>query len=212
MQVIPVSNTAQDLCDKLASVAETNFFDTVEMMEGSSTTVECKKNGTTIFKIEINGVVTCTFPNGASYPFPRSTSSHDYIDLIVATNKAIYMKNYLGNGAFVVIAKDKDGDLAAVTCVYNGNIVGINGDPKTSPISIFKENGSVIVRNYALNNDNSTKKSFFIPLLVEDDLFIDGVYIALIRPYPYEPGYIPFTIGSTGYVGFGGTSLITEST
>lgn len=211
MQVIAVGSTAQDLCTKLASVAEQGFFDSVEMATGSSITVECKKNGTALFKIEINGVVTCIFPNGARYPFPRSTSSNDYIDLIVATNKAIYMKNYLGNGAFVVIAKDKDGDLAVVTCVYNGNIVGIDGDPKTSPISIFKESGSVIVRNYALNNDNSTKKSFFIPLLVEDDSFVDGVYIALIRPYPYEPGYMPFTIGSTEYVGFGGTSLIAEA-
>ena len=212
MQVIPVSNTAQDLCDKLASVAETNFFDTVEMMEGSSTTVECKKNGTALLKIEINTVVTCTFPNGASYPFPRSTTySNDHIDLIVATNKAIYMKNYLGNGAFVVIAKDADGDLAVITVVYNGSIIGIDGDPKTSPIRIFKESGSDIVRNYALNNDNSTKKSFFIPLLVEDDLFIDGVYIALIRPYPYEPGYMPFTIGNSEYVGFCGTSLIAEA-
>lgn len=212
MQVIPVSNSAQDLCDKLASVAETNFFDTVEMMGGRSTTVECKKNGTTIFKIEISGTVICTFPNGVSYSFPRSTSNFDYIDLIVVTNKAIYMKNYLGNGAFIVIAKDADGDLAVITSINNNTIRGLNGDIGTVPISIFKENGSVIVRNYALNNDNSTKKSFFIPLLVEDDLFIDGVYISLIRPYPYESGYIPFIIGGTGYVGFGGTSLITEST
>ena len=208
MQVIPVSNTAQDLCDQLASVAETNFFDTVEMMEGSTTTVECKKNGTTIFKIANGNVVTCTFPNGESHQFAKAESGLDYIDLIVITNKAIYMKNHLGNGTFVVIAKDADGDLAITTCVYNNAIVGINGDPKTSPISIFKENGSVIVRNYALNNDNSNKKSFFIPLLVEDDLFIDGVYIALIRPYPYDQGYVPFTIGTSEYVGFGGTSLI----
>lgn len=211
MQVITVGSTAQDLCTKLASVAVQGFFDSVELATGSSTVVECKKNGTLIFKIEVNSVVTCTFPNGASYPLPRSTSSNDYIDLLVITNKAIYMKNYLGNGAFVVIAKDTDGDLAVITCVYNGNIVNINGDPKTSPISIFKESGSAIVRNYALNNDDSTKKSFFIPLLVEDDLFVDGVYIALIRPYPYEPGYIPFTIGRTEYVGFGGTSLIAEA-
>jgi hypothetical protein len=211
MQVITVGNTAQDLCTKLASVAVPGFFDSVEMATGSSTVAECKKNGTALITIEINGVVTCTFPNGASYPFPRSTSNYDYVDLIVATNKAIYMKNSLGNGAFVVIAKYTDGDLAVITCVYNGNIISIDGDPKTSPISIFKESGSVIVRNYALNNDNSTKKSFFIPLLVEDDLFVDGAYIALIRPYPYEPGYMPFTIGSTEYVGFCGTSLIVKA-
>ena len=211
MNVITVGSTAQDLCDKLAAAAVPGFFDAVEMATGSTTTVDCKKNGTTVLTIEVNGVVTCTFPNSVSYPFPRSTSRHDYIDLLVITNKAIYMKNYFGNGAFVVIAKDTDGDLAITTCVYNGNIVNINGDPKTSPISIFKENGSVIVRNYALNNDESTKKSFFIPLLVEDDLFIDGVYIALIRPYPYEPGYVPFTIGTSEYVGFGGTSLIAEA-
>lgn len=211
MTIIPVSNTAQALRDELASYAVPDFFDAVEMATGSTTTVDCKKNGTTVLTIEVNGVVTCTFPNSASYPFPRSTSTHDYIELLVVTNKAIYMKNYLGNGAFVVIAKDKDGDLAVVTCIYNNAIIGINGDPKTSPISIFKEDGSVIVRNYALNNDNSTKKSFFIPLLVEDDLFIDGVYIALIRPYPYEPGYMPFKIGASEYVGFCGTSLIAEA-
>lgn len=211
MQVITVGSTAQDLCTVLASVAVPGFFDSVEMETGSSKVVECKKNGTTIIKIEINGIVNCTFPNGASYSFPRSTSTHDYIDLLVITNKAIYMKNCLGNGAFVVIAKDTDGDLAVITCVYNGNIVYIGGDPKTSPISIFKESGSVIVRNYALNNENSTKKSFFIPLLVEDDLFVDEVYIALIRPYPYEPGYMPFSIGSTEYVGFGGTSIIVKA-
>lgn len=208
MQVITVGSTAQDLCTKLASVAEHGFFDSVEMADGSSTVVECKKNGTALFKIEINAVVTCTFPNGASYPFPRSTINPDYIDLIVTTSKAIYIKNYLGNGTCVVIAKDADGDLAVITCIYNNQILGLNGDTKSVPISIFKENGSVIVRMYSLNNDNSTKKSFFIPLIVEDDLFVDGVYIALIRPYPNEPGYISFTIGSTEYVGFGGTSLI----
>lgn len=211
MNIIPVSNTAQALRDELASYAVPDFFDAVEMATGSSTVVECKKNGTALVKIEINGVTTCTFPNGASYPFPRSTSSSDYIDLLVITSKAIYMKNYLGNGAFVVIAKDADGDLAVVTCVYNGSLANLSGDPKTSPISIFEENGSVIVRNYALNNDDSAKKSYFIPLLVEGDLFVDGVYIALIRPYPYEPGYMPFTIGSTEYVGFGGTSIIVKA-
>jgi hypothetical protein len=211
MQVITVGSTAQDLCTKLASVAVPGFFDSVEMADGSSTVAECKKNGTALFKIEINAVVTCTFPNGASYPFPRSEINSDYIDLIVATSKAIYIKNHLGNGTCVVISKDTDGSIAIMTCIYSGAILGLNGDTKSVPISIFKEDGSVIVRMYSLNNDNLTKKSFFIPLIVEDDLFIDGVYIALIRPYPFEPGYMPFTIGSTEYVGFGGTSLIAEA-
>ena len=208
MNVITVGSTAQDLCDKLAAAAVPGFFDAVEMATGSSTVVECKKNGTALFKIEVNSVVTCTFPNNASYPFPRSTITTDYVELIVITDKAIYMKNYLGNGACVVIAKDTDGSIVAMTCIYNNAILGLNGDTKSVPISIFEENGGVIVRMYSLNNDDLTKKSFFIPLLVEDDLFIDGVYIALIRPYPYDQGYVPFTIGTSEYVGFGGTSLI----
>lgn len=210
MQVIQVSNTAQDLCDKLAAAAVPGFFDTVEMASGSTTTVECKKNGTTIFKIANGSVVTCTFPNGESYPLTKAGSGLDYIGLLVTTSKAIYMTNYLGNSACVVIAKDTDGDLAVISTIYNNQIVAINGTEKTSPISIFKEDGSVIVRNYAFNNNNTTKKSYFIPTFVNDAKFVDGVYMALVRPYPNEPGYMPFTVGSAQYVGFDGTSFVVQ--
>ena len=211
MQVITVGNTAQDLCDKLASAAETTFFDSVEMASGSSSIVECKKNGVTVMKIELNGTVNVAFPDGVYNQFTRSQSYVDYIDLIVVTSKAIYFRNYYGNGASVIISKDINGDLTFVTCVYNNVIVSINGTAKTSPISVYKENANVITRNYAFNNDNTTKKSYFIPTFVNDAEFVDGVYVSLVRPYPDEPGYMPFTIGSAQYVGFDGTSFIVKA-
>lgn len=211
MQVITVGSTAQDLCDKLASAAETTFFDSVEMASGSTTIVECKKNGVTVMGINVSGsTVSVAFTDGVYHPFTRSQTQPDYIDLIVVTNKAIYFRNYYGNGASVIISKDINGDLAFVTCVYSNVIVAINGTAKTSPISIYKENANVITRNYAFNNDNTTRKSYFIPTFVNDAEFVDGVYMSIVRPYPDEPGYMQFTIGSAQYVGFDGTSFVVQ--
>ena len=211
MQVITVGSTAQDLCTKLASVAVPGFFDSVEMADGSTTTVECKKNGVVVFEIEIYGTVNCTFPNGSSYTFYRYQSYSDYINAIVVMDKAIVLRNAYGNGAFVMIAKDTNGDL-----VFSTHTDGSRVDPFASgaiaqAVLIVKENGGTATRSYYTNNDDTNKKAYFVPLFVNDDVFVDGVYVGLVRPYPNEPGYMPFTIGSTEYVGFGGTSLIVKA-
>lgn len=211
MQVIAVGSTAQDLCTKLASVAVPGFFDSVEMADGSTTTVECKKNDVVVFKIEINGIVTCTFPNGSSYYFYRIQSYSDYINAIVVIDKAIYLRNFNGNGAFVMIAKDTNGDLALFTNTNGSYIYPFSSSATSQPVVIFKENGGTAIRSYYTNNDDTNKKAYFVPLFVNGDVFVDGVYVGLVRPYPNEPGYMSFTIGSTEYVGFGGTTFIVKA-
>jgi hypothetical protein len=212
MQVIAVGSTAQDLCTKLASVAVPGFFDSVEMAEGSTTTVECKKNDVVVFEIFISGTASCTFPDGNSCRFYRQQTYSDYINAIVVMDKAIVLRNAYGNGAFVMIAKDTNGDLA-FSAHTDGSIVNPYASGAIAQsVVIFKENGDTVTRFYYTNNDDTNKKAYFVPLFVNDDVFVDGVYVGLVRPYPNEPGYITFTIGSTGYVGFGGTFLITEST
>lgn len=211
MQVITVGNTAQDLCTKLASVAVPGFFDSVEMASGSTTMVECKKNDVVVFKISFVGTVDCIFPNGAGYTMYRYQSYSDYINALVVTDKVLYLRNVYGTGAHVMIAKDTDGDLAFVTSLSGSTIYPFSSGTVNQSVSIFKEDGSVMTRSYFTNNDDTNKKAYFVPLFVNDDVFVDGVYVGLVRPYPNEPGYMPFTIGSTEYVGFGGTSLIAEA-
>jgi len=211
MQVITVGSTAQDLCTKLASVAVPGFFDSVEMADGSTTTVVCKKNDVVVFEIEIYGIVNCTFPNGSSYAFYRYQSYSDYINAIVVMDKAIVLRDVYGNGAFVMIAKDTNGDLAFSTHTDGDAIYPLISAASAQSVVIFKENGGTATRSYYTNNDDTNKKAYFVPLFVNDDVFIDGVYVGLVRPYPNEPGYMPFTIGSTEYVGFGGTSLIVKA-
>lgn len=211
MQVISVGSTAQDLCTKLASVAVPGFFDSVEMASGSTAMVECKKNGVVVFKVYYDGYVNYIFQNGTTYPAQRLQSYSDYINTLVVMDKAIVLRNVYGYSAFVMITKDTNGALAFLTHIVGGYIYSLASDAISQSVVIFKENGGTATRSYFTNNDDTNKKAYFVPLFVNDDVFVDGVYVGLVRPYPNEPGYMQLTIGNTQYVGFGGTTFIVKA-
>ena len=208
MQVIAVGNTTQDLCDKLASVAVPRYFDSVEMQ---SSDVVCKVGTDVAVRFGIsNGYfsITLYFSNHSTTQPALRTG---YFDQIVVTTKAIVLLGSVSKEPFI-IAMDTSGGLAA--CCH-ADSDGFIRNPYTAngcEIRTYHILGDGEARrSYYTNNDTTNRTSYFVPLFMNGDTFVDGVYVGLVRPYPNEPGYMPFTIGSTEYVGFGGTSLIVKA-
>lgn len=217
MQVITVGSTAQDLCTKLASVAVPGFFDSVEMAEGSTKEVECKIGGNLAMSFNIIG--TYDRLNVTLYDSSGNTTSFQYavnysmIGTIIVTSKSITLIEASSNIP-LIIAKDTDGNVTAIYCYSSGtaSITTPSSSAATNFVRAFGIRGArAFEMMYYSNNDASTKKMYCVPILAAGDTFIDGVYIGLVRPYPNEPGYMPFTIGSTEYVGFGGTTFVVKA-
>ncbi len=214
MQEIPVGNTAADLLAALGTADPNHtFFDSFAFASGSTSEVECIKNGNAVCKFAYeSGKAWFITPDGGRAGFYTGSVSDDYIDCIVATNKAIYLKNHNGGGAAIVIAKDTNGGIVFIfTFVPGTGITAISSEEQAANILTTLENGDVYARYYYLNNDDITHKSYFIPFLVNGDVFADGVYIATVRPYPTVSGYMPMTKGGTEYVGFNGTTFVVKA-
>lgn len=217
MQVITVGSTAQELCTKLASVAMPDWFDSVEMEEGSTTGVLCKIDGNVVLNIMTQGVITLGFADGTSIMFSRQGSVLDYISTIVVTNKAVILQSNSLKTPFV-IAKDTSGNVVFLGYMPSVNPNVLNpynsqggATPNAEMRTVTATTGNIEYRSFYLNSDTANRRSYCVPALANDGLMLDDVYIGLVRPYPNEPGYMPFTIGSTEYVGFGGTSIIVKA-
>lgn len=209
MQVVEnFGTTAADLGRELKVAAETTFFDSVEV---DGTTVICKKNGTAVFSIlYYQNTVYYNWPDGTNNVCKRAVISTDFVYKIAYSDNAVYLTTAQSAGSCVIIAKDTAGDLVFITNISQNMVAPfVSG---ANNIVVYRENGDTFSRMYYLNDDATNKKSFFVPLLVDDDLFVDDVYVGLIRPFPENTENIEFTIGSIGYVGFGGTSLIVKTT
>lgn len=207
MQVISVNNSAQDLCTKLASVAVPGFFDSVEMESGSTTTVQCKKDGTVVLAITQSTQITLTLPEGST---KNVQGGGEYFDIIVATSKAIYLKTSTSNTP-VIIAKDTSGELAVVVYFYNNTIYPPSASEGTEQLRVYSGNGEdVAVYSYYLNNAGSTAEMYAVPMRIFGDAFVDGVYVALVRPYTGIPGYVGFTSDGNNFVGYGCTTFIVQ--
>ncbi len=209
MQVISVSNSVQELCEKLTTVAVLNFFDSIEV---SSETMSCIKDGNTVFRyVKSGGIVYCKFFNNEpECTLYRSVTQNDCVSLIVATEKSIYLRNWLGNGTGILIAKDTEGNLIFVSKKTAGQSQLSPFTAGDNSVIIFREGGNT-ERIYYMNDDEALKKSYFVPLLVDGGVFADDVYLGLVRPYPSDTAYIDFTLNNTEYVGFSGTSLIVKA-
>lgn len=217
MNVITVGSTAQDLCDKLAAAAMPGFFDSVEMEEGSTTSVLCKIDGNVVLNILTPGVIYLGFADGTNISFSRQGAVLDYISTIVVTNKAVILQSDSLKTPFV-ITKDTSGNVVFLGYMPSINPSVLNpyssqggATPNVEMRTVTATTGNIEYRSFYLNSDTANRRSYCVPALANDGLMLDDVYIGLVRPYPNEPGYMQLTIGNTQYVGFGGTTFIVKA-
>lgn len=210
---IVVGNDFQDLCDKLIianNLLSSKIFDTIECVNSNS--VECKIGESLAVKFLTDGghFTARVYSSGGSSAAPALQSG--YFSLIVVTSKSIILFGYYNKEVFI-ISRDTYGNAIAICHCDSDGFIRNPHNQSSIGLRTYSILGDSNGRRYYYANDDTTnRKSYFIPILIDDDRFSDDVYVSVVRPYPDEQGWVSLTINSVGYIGVGGTTFIIEST
>ena len=217
MQIINIStSSASVFCENLRSVAVPSYFDSVEMVDGSTSDVECKIGDVVAMRFKsfgaILGLDMVSSSGSTEYTVNRSGSQADYYSQIIVTDSAIILRTH-SLGLPIVIGKDKNNQIIVCAEASGTTISNFSSAAGSVVILAFSilGGGSKSIQVY-VQNDASMRSIYAVPVLTVDSSTIKDVYMSLIRPFPGEREAIQCTINGTGYVTVGYSSLLVKTT